>query len=182
MPVVAKVFIGGGGDDTISHIVESYAEAYRRRNPTFQSRYFPWSANRLVRDHLQSLPADADISLVGHSYGADSAFTAIQFRPVTTLISIDPVGRFKTAWTRLRPRARVWLNVRAEPSAGRRTFDDVIAFIGGKYGRPPAAGEPGAPDYAYTVNTTHGRFAEMMRARPAGGVSGQMLLGGVPVD
>jgi hypothetical protein len=45
----------------------------------------------------------------------------------------------------------------------------------GRYGRPPAPGQPGAPDHAYVAPVSHGEFSAMMRI---GAVSGRMLLGG----
>jgi pimeloyl-ACP methyl ester carboxylesterase len=120
--------------------------------------------------------------VIGHSYGADTAFSVVRdtTRAVDILVSIDPVGRFRPAWTTIRAKARVWLNVRAEPSAERRTLDDTISWIGGQYPRPPARGQAGAPDFAIVANATHGAFRIMMDASTAGR-SGRQLLGGNPV-
>lgn len=66
--------------------------------------------------------------------------------------------------------------VRAEPSPSRRNRNDLIAAIGGKYGRPPEPGQPNAPDYSFFVDTDHGDFSGMMAAE-RGGVSARTLLG-----
>lgn len=177
---VHKVFIGGGGDDWFSHIVENYEAAYRSANPAVRCSYYSWTQTDEVQWALNLAPDTADLTVVGHSYGADCAFGAVARCPrrVNTLISIDPVGRLRPAWVSIRARCVRWLNVRAEPSTGRRTTDDTIAWIGGKYPRPPARGEPGAPDYGLVADATHGDFRSMMRQAGAGGMSGRQLLGG----
>ena len=40
MPSIHKIFIGGGGDDWISNIVENYGEKYKKQNPNFQCETF----------------------------------------------------------------------------------------------------------------------------------------------
>jgi len=40
MADIRKIFIGGGGDDWVSHIVEDYAAAYAKLNPLYDCRYF----------------------------------------------------------------------------------------------------------------------------------------------
>lgn len=144
---------------------------------TFQCRYFSWTADGPLIYFVRRLPAKTHITIVGHSYGADAAFSLVAVHRVDVLISIDPVGRFRPSWTNIRAGAKTWLNVRAEPSEDRDTRDDLIAGIGGKYPRPPAAGQPGAPNYAFVANETHGAFRPMMRLAPKG-ISGASLLGG----
>lgn len=178
MPSTHKVFIGGGGDDWISHIVKDYVAEYTRRNPELAVHYYSWTEQTLFGDLIRYLPQDAHVTLVGHSYGGDAAFSIVTSnRPVQVLITIDPVGRIRPSWPSIRARAQTWLNVRAEPDDKHRSFDDTIAAIGGKYPRPPERGQPGAPDYAMIANATHGAFRTMMRQSFAG-VSGASLLGG----
>lgn len=172
---VVKLFIGGLGDAWFSRIIARYAADYAALNPGCECSYHSWYALRAVRARLAALPADAHVTLVGHSYGADTALHAARARAVDVLIGIDPVGRLRPAWATVRPHARLWLNIRAEPSSANRTTDDTIAAIGGKHPRPPAPGQPGAPDHAHTADVTHGAFRTMMRA---GTPSGQTLLGG----
>lgn len=174
-----KIFIGGGGDDWFSHIVERYHAEYSQANPNFSCRYFSWTGGDAIRRLLNGDAKDGNISLIGHSYGADTAFWVLKdVATVDLLISIDPVGRFKRDWTSIRADARVWLNVRAEPNAETDTFDDTIAWAGGKYGRPPAPGRPGGPNHSLVANRTHGDFRGMMRDTTTNGVSGRSLLGG----
>ena len=182
MPQVQRLFVGGGGDDWFSNIVKNYEAEYRRSNPTFHCRYFSWSDGTELMAELLRAPRDASIAVVGHSYGADTSFSAIISAPraVNLLISIDPVGRIRPSWAAIAAQAATWLNVRAEPSAARRTLDDTIAAIGGKYPRPPAPGQAGAPNYSLAVDATHGDFRAMMRAA-TNGVSGRSLLGGTGV-
>lgn len=77
MPSVHKIFIGGGGDDWISHIVENYEAQYRGLNPTYRCSYFSWTDEGGIRQALRSLPRGANVTVIGHSYGADAAFSAI---------------------------------------------------------------------------------------------------------
>jgi len=174
---IHKVFIGGGGDDWFTHIVEDYEAAYRRLNPDCVTYYYSWTQQFAVGRLLASLPQGAHVTVVGHSYGGDCAFSAVQKRQVDVLVSIDPVGRRRPSWVSIRSKAKVWLNVRAEPDAGHRTTDDTIAAIGGKYPLPPGRGEAGAPNHSLTANATHGAFRTMMNA-VGDGVSGASLLGG----
>ena len=127
---------------------------------------------------INAAPADAHITIEGHSYGGDAAFRAVQFRPmVDVFISIDPVAHVRVPWATVRSHCTRWLNVRAEPDDQHRRFDETIAWIGGKYPRPPVPGQPNAPDYSFAVNASHGMFASMMRATSRG-ISGTVLLGG----
>lgn len=183
MPVNCKIFVGGGFDDNITHIVESYKERYAAANPGDDCHYFSWKRSGAIGDIINALTPKDRVTLVGHSYGGDTAFSVVEDtrRTVDCLISIDPVGRFKTAWTSVRAGARQWLNVRAEPVGDRRAFDDTIAWIGGKYPRPPERGQPGAPDFSVIANINHGSFTYMMNASVSGR-SGRSLLGGNGVN
>ncbi len=102
---VFKVFIGGGGDDWISHIVETYAGDYAALNPDLEVRYFSWTESIDIANHLFAIPQAAHVTIVGHSYGADTAFSVMKnARTIDVLISIDPVGRFKVPWSTRRAR------------------------------------------------------------------------------
>lgn len=176
---VYKIFIGGGGDHWISGIVSSYETEYARLNPDVHTKYFSWTQSASLATYMYLIPTAANVTIVGHSYGGDSAFSLLRWsRTVNVLISIDPVGRIQVPWSIARAGATRWLNVLAEPTEARRTSDDTIAWLGGKYGRPPAPGQANAPDYSYTVDATHGAFRTMMRYAPSGGTSGRVLLGG----
>ncbi len=165
-----------------SHIVETYAGDYAALNPDLEVRYFSWTESIDIANHLFAIPQAAHVTIVGHSYGADTAFSVMKnARTIDVLISIDPVGRFKVPWSTTRSSALKWLNVRAEPDAKTKTTDDTIAWVGGKYTRPPARGEAGAPDVSHIVNATHGAFRAMMRSATNGFQSGSSLLGGKSV-
>lgn len=173
-----KFLIGGGGDDWFTQICKSYSEQYRKQNPGFNVRYHSWSEPDLAEMEIRSVPADAHVTLVGHSWGGSAAFQAVAlFSSVDVMISIDPVGRLRVPWGMIRAHCRQWLYVRAQPDDKHKSSDDVIAAIGGKYPPPPPPGRPNAPDYVLTANATHGDFGSMMRVTSKG-VSGEMLLGG----
>ena len=182
MADIRKIFIGGGGDDWVSHIVEDYAAAYAKLNPLYDCRYFSWTDESDVAALLKGMKQDVHVTVVGHSYGADAAFGAVSGgRRVNALVSIDPVGRFRPSWAAIRAGATVWLSVRAEPTPARRTRDDLIAAIGGKYPPPPAPGKDGGPNFTLVADNTHGDFRAMMRL-VSQGASGASILGGVRVD
>jgi pimeloyl-ACP methyl ester carboxylesterase len=180
---IYKVFIGGGFDDWISGIVKSYEANYRALNPTLHSRYFSWTESINISNYLLFEVAKvAHITVIGHSYGADTAFAVLsKNRGADVLISIDPVGRFKTPWTQISNSAAQWLNVRAEPSEKNKSGDDTIANLGGKYERPPERGQAGSPNYSFSVDATHGAFRTMMRFSDGVQPSGRVLLGGASV-
>lgn len=183
MRPIYKIFIGGGGDDWFTHIVEDYAAEYAPKNPAYACSYYSWTAEAAVCRLVKGLSGEAHVTIVGHSYGGDAAFSAANCgRRAEVLISIDPVGRLRSSWASIRSGARIWLNVRAEPSRGHQTTDDAIAAIGGKYPRPPNPGQASAPDYSLIVDATHGAFRTMMRAASRQGVSGTPLLGGARVS
>jgi pimeloyl-ACP methyl ester carboxylesterase len=159
--------------------VRSYAAAHARARPDHCCHYHPWTDARGIARLLAALAPDNHVTLVGHSYGAETAFKVVArtARPVDCLISIDPVGRRRPSWAAIRAGARVWLNVRAEPSPDRRSFDDTIGWAGGKYPRPPGPDHAAAPDHAILADATHGAFRAMMIAEK-GGTSGEALLAG----
>ena len=170
--------MGGGGDDWFSHIVKAYVANYATAKPHFEVRYFSWTENTQAAIQVRSLPAGTHVTVIGHSYGGDAAFKVVSLCSIVdVLISIDPVSHLRIPWSMIRPHCRRWLNVRAQPDENHRSTDDLIAWIGGKYPPPPEPGQPDAPDYAFTVNATHGAFQTMMRANERG-VSGTLLLGG----
>lgn len=172
-----KIFFGGGGDDWISHLVESYYDAYRKLNPQYHCSYYSWTDKSNAATLISKLPYEAHVTAVGHSYGGDAACFALTTRPISVLITIDPVSYLRLPWTYLRSMAAIWLNVRSEPSWSNFTKDDVIATIGHRYPRPPRPGQPGAPNHSIIADVTHSRFDEMMRIT-SNGVSGASLLGG----
>lgn len=178
---VYKVFIGGGGDDWISGIVKSYCTEYIAANPSYHCKYFSWTDGGGAAEYVRRLPAASHITVVGHSYGGDAACFALTTRPIDVLITIDPVSYLRLPWTFIRSMAKVWLNVRSEPSWSHFTKDDVIASVGHRYPRPPAPGQPGAPNYSFVSDATHSAFRSMMHGS-VNGVSGTSLLGGNHVD
>lgn len=177
MQNVYKIFIGGGGDDWISHIVESYYEAYLQLNPQYHCQYFSWTDNIAAPEYVRKIPDDAHVTIVGHSYGGDLAFHSLTTRPINVLITIDPVSYIRLPWSFVRSMTSIWLNVRSEPSWKNFTRDDIIATIGHRYPRPPSPGQPNAPNYSIIADMTHSHFSQMMRI-PVRGVSGVSLLGG----
>lgn len=101
----------------------------------------------LANEYIGSAADDAHVTVVGHSWGGDAAFKALQFRRrVNVLISIDPVARMPIPWGMIRPHCLQWLNVRAQPDIKHLDISDAIAWIGAKYPSPPSPGQPNAPD------------------------------------
>lgn len=174
---VYKIFLGGGGDDWISHIVENYGDEYRLLNPEYHCKYFSWTESLDSGVFVRELPEGAQVTIVGHSYGGDAACFALTTRPVNVLITVDPVSYLRLPWTFIRSMAAIWLNVRSEPSWSNFSKDDVIATGGHRYPRPPSPGQAGAPNHSIIADVTHSDFRQMMRIT-SNGVSGSSLLGG----
>ncbi|NET55428.1 MAG: hypothetical protein F6K47_04325 [Symploca sp. SIO2E6] len=112
-------------------------------------QYFPFTDNRLpfggnaeaisfVNEHKEKYP-DSPIVLVGHSYGGDSAYEAIDDinTKVDLLVTLDPVSRIR-AFERMKPeKLSRWINIWTSKS---NTFpDDFVAELGGDWDKQDKA-------------------------------------------
>jgi pimeloyl-ACP methyl ester carboxylesterase len=141
-PVV--IFVGGAGDGTFRN-VQRFFDDFKRSYPGHETHYFSHDQGLAIRNFVDSLPQSTRISLVGHSWGGDTAAqTAAALgaagRQVDTLVTIDPVGRGTSAgfFNRVRAGTGHWVNVNAS-GTGSLALPNIIAGLGGEYGRGPSA-------------------------------------------
>lgn len=97
-PRPAVIFVGGAAD-SVYRTVEDYSLEFKKNNPGLDVRFFAHDQIGRIRGLIDSLPAGTRISLVGHSWGADTAAQVAarlgdEGRPIAELVTIDPVGSF----------------------------------------------------------------------------------------
>jgi RHS repeat-associated protein len=119
-----NVYIGGGGDDWISHIVEDYAKQHG-------GFYASFTDKAQLATMLKMLTARGEpINLIGHSLGGRAAIALAYTNgiKVDQLITIDPVG-----WvlgSRKGKDIGHWVNVTTKPESSDES--DWIAWAGGQ--------------------------------------------------
>jgi pimeloyl-ACP methyl ester carboxylesterase len=179
------ILIGGAGDgDKIGDdgIVSAYAKPFSEQNPNLDVRYFPHDQGQQVQDYVKSLPPGTDVSIVGHSWGGDTAAQVTQSLgaqniPVNTLVTIDPVGH---GWndgfmSNVATNTANWVNVQADPSSP--DFSDAVAFWGNRVGTDA---KPCVDNFIVSPNN-HEDFGTMMDTTPPGTLSPKdAVVGGIP--
>jgi len=63
----------GGLRDHNSAVVYNEYERFKFARPDVPSRYFPHDANRDIANYIQTLPDGVPVTLIGHSWGGDTA-------------------------------------------------------------------------------------------------------------
>lgn len=147
--------------------MSDYARWFRDNTPGSTVRYFPYTQGQQVIDYIKSLPRNVNVTVVGHSYGADTAGTVVMAVPgrVSTLITIDPVGGDSRTYLGIREAVPRWINVqsvggsRLEPSNAVAGLDVVTGGAG-----PWDRGPYGKATYFYEASVPHGYFSSMMEA------------------
>jgi pimeloyl-ACP methyl ester carboxylesterase len=91
------VYIGGGGDDGWSKIVEDYADQQKSeggRTVAYFGEHERELATNFINDAIASGSAEP-INIIGHSWGAATAVEVARGvnGKVDTLVGIDPVGK-----------------------------------------------------------------------------------------
>ncbi len=139
-PVV--IFVGGLADGSTG-IVEGFFDRFGSPDAGHASRYFSHDDGRAIRTFIDSLPQGTRVSLVGHSWGGDTAARVAAAlgaagRKVDTLVTVDPVGRGIGAgfFERVKAGAIHWVNVNAV-GTGRTNLPGLIAGLGNDYGSGP---------------------------------------------
>ena len=168
------VFVGGAGDSTLSYNVYSVYQRFMQLNPSIVTKYFSWDQTDNIVAYLKTV-GNAPITLIGHSYGADTAAKVAAFametlhRTINLLVTVDPVSRFgltEHMFARIAAGTDRWVNITAMPETPNRS--DLVAAIGGKW---PASANAYADD-SYTYNTNHNDFEGMLNAACGGFMSG----------
>ena len=129
------IFVSGAGEGTY-HSAGQYAmdHYYGAGNYTM----FDWTQQSQVEDFINSLAADDSITLIGHSYGGDTAENAAHdvTHAIDTLITLDPVSFWDFSGDKP-DSAATWYNVIAEDD--RYSWNDFIADMGGQWGEESGA-------------------------------------------
>lgn len=157
---LALIFVGGLFDETKGKQVKSFQEAFYG-----DANYYTWDQGDALLRFVNSLPVNEAITLVGHSYGGDTAaFVAARAcRKVENLITIDPVSRvgvgsvFGPSYSDVAANTDRWTNINAVGGSASE-MSNVVAGIGGYWGTGPR----GYADYYAESNTTHANFWAMM--------------------
>jgi pimeloyl-ACP methyl ester carboxylesterase len=175
------VFIGGAGDSWFAGPVSWGVEGFARSSPGADVHYFTHDRAQAVRDHIDSLPAGTRVSLVGHSYGGDTAAEIAaamgrEGRQIDNLVTVDPVRREPAApdtnlFAAIRAGAANWTNINATGGSSLE-FSNIIAGLGRGYGTGPR----NHADRHIDAAVTHRRFWEMLDTPDA---DGQTALGSI---
>lgn len=155
------IYIGGGGD-TVSQIVKSYAEQQMKSHPSRDIQYYSWSDREAITSALLSSPNGEPLNVIGHSLGGAEAMrqNGIYDKSVNTLVTIDPVdmpGNAVGAVTASQIDAKNWINVTANPESWDRS--DYVAAAGGKVSDNLTSGA----NVQVNSAANHGQFGAMMR-------------------
>jgi pimeloyl-ACP methyl ester carboxylesterase len=129
-----QVIVIGGADETTSH--HALERALNRDEMFGKGNYilFTWDAGEAIINHINSLPEGEDVVIIGHSYGGATAWDIADDvnKPVSGLITLDPVGWFTNFWGEKPDGVDSWINVYADQEG--YSFNDWIADMGGQWG------------------------------------------------
>lgn len=153
---MAVVFIGGFTESTLTHFRSSYETMPPLPCKGRQLRAFydwesgtgnllchsTWRMQRDLRAFMQRNP-QADIVLLGHSYGASAVMDVLRHLADVTehgriiVVTLDPVSRFAASAPRERaPQVDMWLNAYCDPY---RALADAVPLMGGAWRNCPSA-------------------------------------------
>ena len=155
------IFVGGAGDQNSAIVYREY-ERFKFARPDVPSKYFSHDENRAISNYIKTLPDGAPVTLIGHSWGGDTAAQVALSLPkrITRFITVDPVGAL-TPWLHsydaIAKSVGKWTNVSAQPGE-EQTFGDFIARRGGRWGTGPS----GAEHNFVTLNGHHDDFSRML--------------------
>ena len=155
----ATIFIGGASEHTATNTVADFMNS---RCPKCGARLggtttkpYAWDQKDDIIAFIKSLPPGESITLLGHSYGGDTAYLVARDcgRSIDTLITFDPVSRF-TFNISMPENTQSWYNIYV--TGDNYGSGDLIADIGGQWGAVDGATNIAAPDLQ------HGDVAGMM--------------------
>ena len=155
------IYIGGGAD-TVSEIVKSYATQQMKLYPERDIQYYIWDNVEAISTAVLTTPNGEPLNVIGHSLGGAEAMrqNGLNYKSIDTLVTIDPVdfpGDSIDAPSANNIDAKNWINVTANPSSWNRS--DYVAALGGKVSSERTAGA----DIQVNSSANHGAFGTMMR-------------------
>jgi len=154
-------FVGGASDRNSAIVYKEY-ERLKFAHPEIPSRYFAHDENSDIENYIKSLPQGAPVTLIGHSWGGDTATQVARALPkrIDTLITVDPVSLFTPffhSYDSIAKSVRRWVNVNAVPD-GEPSPGDKVARWGGHWGGGPV----GAANNSIFMNAHHEQFSRML--------------------
>ena len=149
------IFIGGAAD-SITNNVKSYAEGNYEKSSAYFYHWTLTSTIKSVIDKVQAEIKNEPITMVGHSWGGDTATEFVEAYPnlIDILVTIDPVGWFMPSPGELQLK-QYWINANAAYDSA--DLSDAISEIGNKWGTSVR----GVADYHYDLPAHHGWFEQM---------------------
>ena len=153
------IFIGGAAD-SITDNVKDYAEKKYKRNSAYFYHWTLTSTIKSVIDKVRARVGNEPITLVGHSWGGDTATEFIEAYPnlIDILVTIDPVGGWMPSRSDLQLR-QYWINANADYNAlGGADFSDFVSGVGGKWGFDV----DGIADEHHNIPAHHAWFKQMI--------------------
>ncbi|WP_211254403.1 alpha/beta hydrolase family protein, partial [Roseomonas mucosa] len=145
---------------SLSGTVERYQATFTGRHHV-GSKYFAHDQADEIRRYIEGQPSGTKVSLIGHSYGGDTAIEvagklAQEGHKIDTLVTVDPVGSRRNSadfliWAK--QGADRWINVNATGGSALE-FSNAVAGLGGAYNERPQQ----YADVHFNVAATLGAF------------------------
>lgn len=170
-----NIFIGGYDDDTNKFVRNSDS---LKKETVGENYYATENMTNEIQDFIKEVPPDYEINVIGHSYGGDAAAEIAEELPersIDNLVTIDPVGRTRPDFKKVKKKVGKWTNVNGVDKVGReRSSGDEIADIGGDWENNVAEDA----DIYLEAERVHEDFDGMMRTPSDDGRSPQDILNG----
>jgi len=97
--------------------------------------YFEWGESKKLAQWIQQNQAN-ELTVIGHSYGGDTAATVVaRGNYVDTLVTVDPVGRFKPNFGKVASNSGVWVNIDSVSTI--KNGPNIISYLGGRFDSRP---------------------------------------------
>ena len=156
------LFIGGFGDiytGIIKNVMGVKCAKCNKALYDATTNYFEHNQLDKLLERLKEIDTTKDpITLIGHSYGGDTAYIAARDSNVKieNLITLDPVSHFTNTSKGKPSLTNNWYNVVANPAD--RNWSDIVAIVGGQWGNVPEATQN------FSVDANHENALRLLEA------------------